>query len=63
MLRSDKGDIVSNIEPLVVSNELGIIGSINRYSASFHITFLTKEATLQEKNHSFGKIQLAYRFK
>lgn len=62
LFRSDKGLITSSIEPFVLSNEFGVVGSLSRYTASFRLTFQTKETRLQENNHSFGRIQLLYRF-
>jgi hypothetical protein len=62
MFRQDKGDITSDLERFVVANEFGAVGSSGRYSASFHLTFQSREAFLQEKNHAFGRLQVSFLF-
>ncbi|HEX8462420.1 MAG TPA: lipid A deacylase LpxR family protein [Segetibacter sp.] len=62
MFRKDKGGITSEVNPFVVLHEFGIMAAIRRYTASFHYTYQTKETKLQENNHRYGKVQVAYRF-
>ncbi len=63
LFRGDKGPITSSAEPLVFLHEAGFVLSKSRYSFSYTITHMTREAKSQKSNHAYGRVQLAYRFR
>lgn len=62
MFRSDKGSVVWPIEPVVFTHHVGISFANKRYSLAFHEFYETKRAKYQFNNHSYGRIQMGYRF-
>jgi lipid A 3-O-deacylase len=62
MFRSDKGPIVSEIKPFVLSHQFGGMASYKRYSLRFAVVFQTKEAKTQRDNHNYASLEGHYRF-
>lgn len=56
MLRRDKGPIVSEIEPLFFSQDVGIRYSTSKYCLGYHVTFQTREAKGQFNRHAFANL-------
>lgn len=56
MFRDDKGPILSDIHPFVLSNELGLRFSLSRFSLGYAIAFQTREAKSQFHTQSYGSI-------
>ncbi|HEY5825910.1 MAG TPA: lipid A-modifier LpxR family protein [Cyclobacteriaceae bacterium] len=62
VFRTDKGPVLSEVKPFVVSHEVGIRFSGPRYCFGYHLTFQTKECTTQFHSQSFASILGAFRF-
>jgi hypothetical protein len=62
MFREDKGPIVSDVEPLLLTSEVGMMVTTRRYSANLSAFFESKEAKSQFNNHSWGRVKVSYRF-
>jgi hypothetical protein len=58
----DKGPVVFDAKPLVLSQQVGAIYSQNRFTADFSILFKTREVKSMAKPHQFGSIAMHYRF-
>ena len=58
----DKGPVTFKPKPIVFSQELGIMYSKNRLSASFALTFKSREIESRARAHQYGSVSLNYRF-
>lgn len=58
----DKGPVVFDIKPVVVSQQAGVIYSQNRFTADFSIILKSREVKSIAKSDQFGSIALYYRF-
>lgn len=63
LFRDDKGPIVSDPEPVVITHTIGAMYGNNRLSAGAGVSFMSKEAQSQRYNHVYGKVQFAYRLR
>lgn len=63
LFRDNKGPIVADPEPFVVTHQAGVFLSSGRYQARLAANFQRKEATSQRFSHSYGSLELAYRFR
>ncbi|MDQ3278334.1 MAG: lipid A deacylase LpxR family protein, partial [Bacteroidota bacterium] len=61
--RKDKGPITDAPEPLVLTQQAGILFSGARYQVRLSANFQTREAKRQLFIHSYGSVQAAYRFR
>ena len=59
---NDKGPIVSDIKPWVISHKLGAMFANDKYSFDASVVYLSKEAETQFNDHAYGSIRFAYRF-
>jgi hypothetical protein len=58
----DKGPIVFDIKPIVISGELGAAYAKNRWTATFSVIFKSKEIKSFVKPDQYGSIAICYRF-
>ena len=63
LFRKDKGPITSTVNPLVFTQQLGALCSLDRYTLRLGIVFETKEASTQHFHHVYASIQGCYRFR
>lgn len=63
LFRDDKGPITDDPEPFVLTHQAGFLLSGGRYQARLAANFQGKEAKSQRFSHSYGSIQVAYRFR
>jgi hypothetical protein len=63
LFRKDKGPITSTVKPLVFTQQLGALCSLDRYTLRLGIVFESKEANSQHFNHTYASIQGSYRFR
>lgn len=63
LFRKDKGPITSTVKPLVFTQQLGALCSLDRYTLRLGIVFESKEARSQHFNHTYASIQGSYRFR
>ncbi|NQV76320.1 MAG: lipid A deacylase LpxR family protein [Bacteroidetes bacterium] len=57
----DKGPVVFDIKPVVLSQQVGAIYSQNRFTVDFSIILKTREVESIAKPHQFGSIALYYK--
>jgi lipid A 3-O-deacylase len=62
LFRRDKGVIVSEVVPFIISHKIGIRFSAPKYSFGYHVTFQTREAETQFHRQSFASLMAAFRF-
>lgn len=62
LFRKDKGPITSSVKPFVFTQQLGALYSFDRYTLRLGVVFVTKEASTQHFDHTYGSIQGSYRF-
>jgi hypothetical protein len=63
LFRKDKGPITSSVKPLVFTQQLGALCSLDRYTLRLGVVFESKEAASQRFNHTYASIQGCYRFR
>ncbi|RYZ50886.1 MAG: lipid A deacylase LpxR family protein [Chitinophagaceae bacterium] len=63
LFRENKGPITADPEPLVFTHQVGFFLSGGRYQARLAANFQGKEAKSQHFSHSYGSVQVAYRFR
>ena len=63
LFRKDKGPITSAVKPLVFTQQLGALCSLDRYTLRLGVVFESKEASTQHFNHVYPGIQGSYRFR
>lgn len=63
LFRANKGPVVFDAKPWVLSQELGMMFSKNRFSAQVSYTFRTPEVESGAKSHRYGSISTYYQFK
>lgn len=62
LFRKDKGDVLATIYPWLFRQNTGIVYNKPRWSASFAVCYMGKEATTQIREHRYRSLQFAWRF-
>ena len=62
LLSDDKGPILSEVEPFVLSHKMGIQFSVPRFSLGYAITFQSREAQHQFFQQSYGSLVGSFSF-
>jgi hypothetical protein len=62
LFRKDKGEVLASIYPWLFRQNTGIVYNKPRWSASFAVCYMGKEATTQIMEHRYRALQFAWRF-
>ena len=62
LFRTDKGPIVSSVEPFMLVHQFGGMFTLKRYILKMEAILQSKEAESQLFDHNYGSIQVSYLF-